>query len=120
MARRGSRGKRGGRPATAGAALKQMIEAIAERVLERVRREIPDRESLRRIERQMRRLNRRIEAGGKRVGIRRVGRPRSDRRCTVRGCGRRHVAHGLCSLHYQARRRGKLRASPRAKRASSS
>ena len=61
MARRRSRGEGVGRPATAGAALRRLIEVIAEQVLERVRSEIPDRESLRRIERQVRRLDRRVE-----------------------------------------------------------
>ena len=120
MARRRSRGEGVGRPATAGAALRRLIEVIAEQVLERVRSEIPDRESLRRIERQVRRLDRRVEAGGGRLEVRRVGRPRSDRKCTVPGCGRRHVAHGLCSRHYQARRRRKLPAARGAKRASTS
>jgi hypothetical protein len=31
----------------------------------------------------------------------RGGRPRSARACSVAGCGRPHVARGLCKNHYQ-------------------
>ncbi|HJZ87238.1 MAG TPA: hypothetical protein VKN99_18820 [Polyangia bacterium] len=34
----------------------------------------------------------------------RVGRPRSDRMCSVKGCGQPHVARGLCKNHYQQMR----------------
>ncbi len=30
-----------------------------------------------------------------------------ERRCTVPGCEREKVAHGLCATHYQAQRRAK-------------
>jgi len=34
----------------------------------------------------------------------RVGRPRSDRTCSVKGCEQAHVARGLCKNHYQQMR----------------
>jgi hypothetical protein len=91
------------------AALRNLVEAVARKVMDEVRREIPERNRVRRIERQLARLSRRLGSGGRASGAKRVGRPRSDRRCTVRGCSLPHVAQGLCSKHYQARRRQKLR-----------
>ncbi|MBZ5639566.1 MAG: hypothetical protein LAO51_12545 [Acidobacteriia bacterium] len=97
------------RSTSLGAALRQLVDAIARKVVDRVQRQIPEREQLRRIERHIARLARRVETGRRPGGARRVGRPRSNRRCNVRGCARPHVAQGLCSKHYQARRRKNLR-----------
>ncbi len=115
MARRERRGA-AGRGMGVTASLKGLVEAIAERVVERASRQLPGREQLRHVERELRRLARRVESGSGRPGARRVGRPRSNRKCKVNGCGLPHVAQGFCSKHYQAWRRRKLQGSTRALR----
>ena len=92
------------------AALRDVVEAIARKVLSEVQRRLPERQQLRQIERQVSRLSRRVGSVGSRPGARRVGRPRSNRRCKLPGCGLPHVAQGLCSKHYQSWRRRKLQA----------
>ncbi len=60
------------------------------------------------------RLERRIAAlgqggvlrKGRKSGQGRPGRPALYTHCTVAGCGAEHYALGLCSKHYQQRRRG--------------
>jgi hypothetical protein len=111
MARKGEGRHGGSRSATIGVALKDLIEAVADKVFERVERRLPAREHLKEIERQIARLSRRIEASDGRVRVRRVGRPRSDRKCKVAGCELPHVAQGFCSKHYQAWRRKSMRAA---------
>jgi hypothetical protein len=116
MARRGVGGRGSGRSASIGTALKALVEAVAARVLERAERRLPSRQQVTRLERQVARLSRRIETGGGRVVVRRVGRPRTDRKCKMTGCDLPHVAQGFCSKHYQAWRRKKLRAAARSAR----
>ncbi len=99
------------RSSTLSAALRQVVEAIARKVVSEVQRQIPERQQLRRVERHLDRLSRRVGSGHGRPGTRRVGRPRSNRRCKIPGCGLPHVAQGLCSKHYQAWRRKRLRAT---------
>jgi hypothetical protein len=103
------RSKSAVRPANLNAALKSLVEAIASRVVDRVQQQIPEKAQMRRVERQLARLVHRAERGAGAPGARRVGRPRSDRRCKMRGCGLSHVAQGFCSKHYQAWRRKNLR-----------
>ena len=98
------------RASSLSAALRQVVEAIARKVVSEVQRQLPDRRQLRQVERQLNRLSRRVGTVAGRPGARRVGRPRSNRRCKAPGCGLSHVAQGLCSKHYQAWRRKKLRA----------
>ena len=43
---------------------------------------------------------------GRKSGQGRPGRPALYTHCTVAGCGAEHYALGLCSKHYQQRRRG--------------
>jgi hypothetical protein len=114
MAGRGRGGRGSERSASIGTALKALVEAVAVRLLEQAERRLPSREQVRRLERQVARLGRRIEAGRGRVGVRRVGRPRTDRKCKMSGCELPHVAQGYCSKHYQAWRRKKLTAAARA------
>jgi hypothetical protein len=87
--------------------MKGLVEAIAERVIARAEKRLPDRDQLKGLERQVRGLSRRIESSVRRRRGR-VGRPRSHRKCQVPGCGLPHVAQGYCSRHYQAARRKKL------------
>jgi hypothetical protein len=113
------RGRRGGRARVSGIAnsFRGLVEAIADKVVTRVQKQLPGRDQLKGLERQVRSLTRRIETGASRSGVRRVGRPRSHRKCQVPGCGLPHVAQGFCSRHYQAWRRRKLqRAGRRARR----
>ncbi len=99
------------RSSTLSAALRQVVEAIARKVVSEVQRQIPERQQLRRVERHLSRLSRRVAQARGASGARRVGRPRSNRRCKIPGCGLPHVAQGLCSRHYQAWRRKRLRAA---------
>lgn len=43
---------------------------------------------------------------GREKGAGKPGRPPLYTQCTVAGCGVEHYARGLCSKHYQQRRRG--------------
>jgi len=43
---------------------------------------------------------------GRKPGLGRPGRPALYTHCTVADCGAEHYALGLCSKHYQQRRRG--------------
>ncbi len=99
-----------GRSVPIAESLKGLVEAVVDRVLARVQRELPDRDQIRTLEKDLHRLTKRVEARGLRGGGRRVGRPRLDRKCKVAGCGLPHVAQGFCSKHYQAWRRRKIRA----------
>lgn len=90
------------------ASLKGLVEAIADAVRESLESRFPSREELRDLERSVRELNRRVDALAVRPGVRRVGRPRSDRKCEMEGCNSPHVAQGFCSKHYQAWRRKNL------------
>jgi hypothetical protein len=62
------------------------------------------------------RLRREVARLGGGRGGGRVGRPRSRRACSVRGCPEPHVARGLCKNHYQqlryAERRGRRAPTP--------
>lgn len=87
--------------------LKGLVESVADHVLLRVRRELPNREQIRALEMHLRRLTKRVEAKGLRGTGRKVGRPRLNRKCKVAGCGLPHVAQGFCSKHYQSWRRRK-------------
>lgn len=65
------------------------------------------------------RLERRVAALGtgkagrprRGTGKSRPGRPALYTHCTVAGCGDEHYALGLCSKHYQQRRRGDVKAA---------
>lgn len=96
------------RSATITDSLKGFVEAVVERVLVRVRKELPGRDRIRALETHLRRLTKRVEARS-RPGSRKVGRPRLNRKCKVAGCGLPHVAHGFCSKHYQSWRRRQRR-----------
>jgi hypothetical protein len=87
------------------APVKNLVEAITETVLERIMSQLPTREEIRDLERMVRELSRKVDALSKRKGARKVGRPRSNRKCEVAGCDLPHVAQGYCSRHYQAWRR---------------
>jgi hypothetical protein len=50
---------------------------------------------------------------GRRAGNGRPGRPALYTHCTVADCGAEHYALGLCSKHYQQRRRGAVKAATR-------
>jgi hypothetical protein len=43
----------------------------------------------------------RLRAASANGSVKRGGRPRSARACSVAGCGQPHVARGLCKNHYQ-------------------
>ncbi len=103
---------RGGRRSREGVAstLRDLVESVAARVVARVQRDLPDREQIRLLERQLRRLERRLESADVRSVGGRVGRPRLDRKCKMPTCGLPHVAQGFCSKHYQAWRRRTMRA----------
>jgi hypothetical protein len=90
------------------ASLKSLVESITESVTASLEQRFPRREELREIERSVRELSRKVDALASRPGVRRVGRPRSDRQCEIQGCAAPHVAQGYCSKHYQAWRRSKL------------
>ena len=98
------------RATTLSAALRNLVEAVARKVMDEAKREIPEKHRVRRIERQLARLTRRFGSASRRPAVRGVGRPRSNRRCKIPACGLPHVAQGLCSKHYQAWRRKKIRA----------
>jgi len=89
--------------------LRDLVEAVVERVVARVQRKLPGLEQIRELESRVRRLGRRVESGGFRVGASRAGRPPLYRECTIEGCGLPHTARGFCSKHYQVWRRLKLR-----------
>ena len=110
MARRKTGGGRLGR--SVAGSVKSLVEAIAERVIASAERRLPNRDQLKDLQRQMRGLARRIESSSRPRG--RVGRPRSNRKCQVPGCGQPHVAQGYCSRHYQARRRKRIQGEARA------
>lgn len=112
MARKSAR-RGGGRPGSIVSSLKGLVESVAERVLTRVQKDLPGRDQLRALERQVRGLARRVDSRIGRVGVRRVGRPRLNRKCKVAGCGLPHVAQGYCSKHYQAWRRRNMKRSRR-------
>lgn len=38
--------------------------------------------------------------------MRKMGRPKSDRKCKVKDCERKHSAKGYCRFHYDRKRRG--------------
>ncbi len=98
------------RRASVASSIRGLLDVVADRVVYRVQRSVAARAQVRDLERQVRVLSRRVEAGLARIGPRRVGRPRSNRRCKVKRCGLPHVAHGFCSRHYQAWRRRMLKA----------
>ena len=58
---------------------------------------------LRALRREVAQLARRVERTPQ-IANGRVGRPRSDRTCSVKGCEQPHVARGLCKNHYQQMR----------------
>lgn len=88
------------------AGLKSLVTAVAEQVVGRIQMGLPGREEFRALRKQIRSLERKIGRG--RTG-RGPGRPPSNRLCQIKGCGLPHTAHGFCSKHYQAWRRGKLK-----------
>jgi hypothetical protein len=90
--------------------LRALVDGVAERLLQRVQKGLPTREQLRALEKEVRLLGRKLDAVRLRSTPSRVGRPRLDRKCKIGGCGLPHVAQGFCSKHYQAWRRGKMRA----------
>ena len=87
------------------APVKDLVSAITETVFERILTQLPGKEEIRELERNLRELSRRVDALSKRKESKRVGRPRSNRKCEVAGCNLPHVAQGFCSRHYQAWRR---------------
>lgn len=87
------------------APVKDLVGAITDTVLERILSQLPSREEIRDLERVVRELSRRVDGLSAKKGARKVGRPRSNRKCEVAGCGLPHVAQGYCSRHYQAWRR---------------
>lgn len=101
--RKAKQGKGGIRKVNA--PVKDLVAAITETVLERILTQLPGKEEIKEIERNVRELSRRVDAMAKRKESRRVGRPRSNRKCEVAGCNLPHVAQGFCSRHYQAWRR---------------
>ena len=59
---------------------------------------------LRALRREIAQLARRVERAPQLATPGRVGRPRSERTCSVKGCVQPHVARGLCKNHYQQMR----------------
>ena len=59
---------------------------------------------LRALRREVAQLARRLERAPQLTSAGRVGRPRSERTCSVKGCVQPHVARGLCKNHYQQMR----------------
>ena len=59
---------------------------------------------LRALRREIAQLARRVERVPQVQASGRVGRPRSERTCSVKGCVQAHVARGLCKNHYQQMR----------------
>jgi len=108
--------------------LDRMLRATIAEILERNAEKFALSRSLESDVRELRaavsRLERRVAALGKngagrkarRKGDGRPGRPALYTHCTVAGCGAEHYALGLCSKHYQQRRRGRaVRAAPKKK-----
>lgn len=92
---------RGPRPTRA--VMSALVEAVSTQVLDRIKKEVPSRDAVRELRRDVQRIVTRLE----RVSADRPrrGRPPSNRKCTVKGCNEKHVAHGFCSKHYQHWRR---------------
>ena len=87
------------------AAARGFVDSVAQLVADKVKEELPTREEFRELKRAVRELQRKLRSGTGVAGLRKAGRPRSNRKCEVAGCNRPHVAQGYCSRHYQARRR---------------
>ncbi len=84
-------------------AVSALVEAVSEQVMQHVRKELPSKDAFNELRRDVRRIGTRLERAS--AGRPRRGRPPSNRKCTVRGCSEKHVAHGYCSKHYQQWRR---------------
>ncbi len=84
-------------------AARGFIDSVARVAAEKVREELPSREEFRELKRTVRELQKKLRSRS--GGVRKAGRPRSNRKCGIAGCNRSHVARGLCSRHYQAQRR---------------
>ena len=93
--------KRGPRPTRM--VVSALVEAVSTQVLGQLRKEVPSRDDVRELRRDVQRIVSRLE----RVSADRPrrGRPPSNRKCAVKGCDEKHVAHGYCSKHYQQWRR---------------
>ncbi|GEM_PF-5503542 len=103
MATRKKRSGKGGKRQL-NASTKSFVDAVADVVLERLTPKVPSREEFRELRKLLREVVRKSRSRSAGSG-RSVGRPRSNRKCEMAGCDRPHVAQGLCSRHYQAKRR---------------
>src|SRR5262245_23493794 len=81
--------------------LVRQVGAHVEEILDEHRAEVTA--ELRALRREVAQLARRALRAPQ-VPSARVGRPRSDRTCSVKGCEQAHVARGLCKNHYQQMR----------------
>ena len=81
--------------------LLRQVGAHVEEILAEHRGELTA--ELRALRREVAQLARRVERTPQ-ISNGRVGRPRSDRTCSVKGCEQSHVARGLCKNHYQQMR----------------
>ncbi|MCU0231939.1 MAG: hypothetical protein MUC67_11290 [Acidobacteria bacterium] len=109
--------------------LDRLLRATIHEILERNAEKFAVSQSLESDVRELRaavaRLERRLATLGRGGGARRAprpgegkpGRPPLYTHCTVADCGLEHYALGLCSKHYQQRRRGKVTRAMRAMRA---
>jgi len=116
MPRRFTRSSRSFRPSPSdlAALLHETVNQLVDKKLERHDREAPIARELRRVVRAVTRLERRLETLSGRIngsrtprsrGSGRPGRPPTHTTCTLKGCTNDHYARGLCSKHYQRRRR---------------
>ena len=87
-----------------------LIEAIADRVVQRLLAEVPSEAEFEELRQDVAELGRLVRAADGRPP-KKAGRPRRHRLCKLPGCASPHVAHGLCSRHYQRWRRRNLRDS---------
>ena len=87
--------------------LVRLLSEHVDRTVDRARASLSD--ELHALKREVAQLQKRAPA--ERPG-KRGGRPRSERACSVRGCGEPHVARGLCKNHYQQLRYAERKQAP--------
>ncbi len=109
-------------------ALRRTLERLVETEIDKHSRNAPLAQELRRLGRAVSRIERRLDALASRVdasrmdrrgaagGRGRPGRPPTHTSCTLKGCRGAHYARGLCSKHYQQRRRSQADTIPLASR----
>ena len=104
--------KAGGGVRQVNTAARGFVESVARVAAEKVKEDLPSSEQFRELKRTVRELQKKLQSRSG-TGTRKVGRPRSNRTCGIKGCNRSHVARGFCSKHYQAQRRDEQAVSVR-------